>query len=197
MPALDFLREQTQTGDLMEIRILVARFGAIWGLCTFKLAMAVAVVCFALQPSPAQAAGLPLVISATVDYTRGTLTIGGQQFGSAPVVTLDSLAFPTQSSASSKIVANFPTGRAPASFTPGTYFLTVQFRNQLPTIFAVDIGGNGAPGPQGPVGAQGLPGVAGAPGPAGPAGSQGGAGPMGPPGGQGVPGVAGPIGPQG
>jgi len=41
----------------MEIRILVARFGAIWGLCTFKLAMAVAVVCFALQPSPVQAAG--------------------------------------------------------------------------------------------------------------------------------------------
>ena len=148
----------------------------------------------------AQAAGLPLVISATVDYSRNTLTISGQNFGSNPTVTLDSLVFPTQTPGSSQIVANFPSSKAPSSFTPGTYFLTVQFKNQLPTIFAVDIGASGAPGPAGPPGAQGSPGVAGAPGPAGPAGPQGLQGPMGPPGAtgpQGLTGAAGAIGPAG
>jgi hypothetical protein len=43
-----------------------------------------------LISSGAQAAGLPLVISATVDYTHNTLTISGQNFGSSPAVTLDS-----------------------------------------------------------------------------------------------------------
>jgi len=181
----------------MGIRILIARFGAIGGLRAFRLAMAVAVVCFALRPSPALAAGLPLVISATVDYTQGTLTISGQNFGSAPTVTLDSLAFPTQSNSSGKIVANFPSGKAPSSFLPGTYFLTVQFKNQLPSIFAVDIGANGAPGPVGPVGPRGLPGVAGAVGAAGPVGPSGLPGPMGATGAQGLTGAAGPIGPQG
>jgi Protein of unknown function (DUF1566)/Collagen triple helix repeat (20 copies) len=157
--------------------------------------------------SPAtKAAGLPLVISATVDYTHNTLTISGQNFGSNPAVTLDALAFSTQSSGSSQIVANFPSGKAPSSFTPGTYFLTVQFRNQLPTIFAVDIGASGAQGPVGPAGAPGVTGPAGATGPAGPAGPQGIVGPMGPPGAtgsvgatgaQGLQGVAGPAGPQG
>ncbi len=147
-----------------------------------------------------QAAGLPLVISATVDYTHSTLTINGQNFGSSPAVTLDALAFSTQSSASSQIVANFPSGKAPSSFTPGTYFLTVTFKNQLPTIFGVDIGANGAPGP---AGAAGPPGVQGATGPAGPAGPQGVPGPFGPAGAtgatgaQGLQGVAGPAGPQG
>jgi hypothetical protein len=154
----------------------------------------------------AQAAGLPLVISATVDYTHNTLTISGQNFGSSPTVTLDALAFPAQSSASSQIVANFPSGKAPSSFVPGTYFLTVTFKNQLPTIFGVDIGASGAQGPAGPAGAPGAPGVAGAPGPAGPAGPQGLVGPMGPPGAtgavgatgaQGLQGGAGPAGPQG
>ena len=153
-----------------------------------------------LLSSGTQAAGLPLVISATVDYMHNTLTISGQNFGSNPAVTLDSSAFPTQSSASSQIVANFPSGRAPSSFTPGTYFLAVQFKNQLPTIFAVDIGANGATGPTGPAGAQGLPGIAGATGPVGPAGSGGPAGPAGIPGSTGATGAAGltgPAGPQG
>ena len=164
---------------------------------------------FGFFASMAHAAGLPLVVSATVDYTHNTLTISGQNFGSNPSVTLDALAFSTQSSGSSQIVANFPSGRAPGSFTPGTYFLTVTFRNQLPTIFGVAIGANGAPGPAGPPGAAGAPGVAGATGPAGPAGPQGIPGPMGPvgatgatgpagaTGAQGLQGVAGPIGPQG
>ena len=158
------------------------------------------IVSLCLWGAPAKAGGLPLVISATVDYAHNTLTINGQNFGGNPAVTLDSLAFPTQSSAINQIVANFPSGKAPSSFLPGTYFLTVLFKNQLPTIFAVDIGANGAPGAAGPVGAQGAPGVAGAPGPAGPAGPQGIPGPMGPigaTGAQGLQGVAGPVGPQG
>ena len=160
-----------------------------------------------LLSSGSDAAGLPLVISATVDYTHNTLTISGQNFGSSPSVTLDALAFPAQiPSSSSQIVANFPSGKAPSSFTPGTYFLTVTFKNQLPTIFGVDIGANGATGPTGAQGPAGPPGVDGAPGPAGPSGPAGAQGPMGPPGIAGPPGVIGltgatgapgPAGPQG
>ena len=142
-----------------------------------------------------QAAGLPLVISATVDYTHNTLTISGQNFGASPTVTLDALTFPAQSpSSSTQIVANFPSGKAPASFTPGTYILTVTFKNQLPTIFGVDIGANGAVGPAGPAGAPGAPGVTGATGPAGPAGPQGIVGPMGPVGATGATGCGGSAG---
>jgi len=154
----------------------------------------------------AQAAGLPVVISATVNYTNNTLTIGGQNFGSSPTVTLDSMAFPTMSSASNQIVADFPSGTPPSSFTPGTYFLTLQFKNQLPAIFAVAIGANGpmgATGPQGPAGATGATGALGPAGPAGPTGSPGSTGmtgaqgPGGPVGATGPQGPGGPQGPQG
>src|SRR5450432_2258720 len=187
----------------MTIKILYERLRAIFGPLLaaprVRLAgvMAGVVISLGVMSPLAQAGGLPLVISATVDYTHGTLTISGQNFGSTPAVILDSLAFPTQSSASAKIVANFPSGKAPSSFTPGTYFLTVQFRNQLPTIFAVDIGASGAQGPAGPAGAPGAPGAQGAPGPAGPAGPQGLSGPIGPPGATGVAGPAGSPGPVG
>jgi hypothetical protein len=157
-----------------------------------------------LLSSGSEAAGFPVVISATVDYTHNTLTISGQNFGSNPSVTLDALTFPAQMpSSSNQIVANFPSGKAPSSFTPGTYFLTLQFKNQLPAIFAVDVGSSGAvgstgpAGPAGPPGAPGLPGAQGAPGPAGPAGPQGGLGPAGPTGAQGLQGVAGPAGSAG
>jgi hypothetical protein len=146
---------------------------------------------------PAQAVGLPLVISATVNYSQKTLTISGQNFGSSPHVTLDSLSFPAMSSTSTQIVADFPSGTPPSGFTPGTYFLTVTFKNQLPTVFAVDIGANGAAGATGAQGPAGPPGAAGSMGPAGPAGPAGGAGPMGPPGSQGVQGSVGPMGTQG
>ena len=126
---------------------------------------------------PAWAAGLPLVISANVNYTRNTLTISGRNFGSSPIVTLDSIKFPTQSSSSNEIVADFPSVTPPSRFAPGTYFLTLQFRNQVPAAFAVDIGANG---PQGPAGAQGLAGPTGLTGATGPAGLQGPAGPTGP-----------------
>jgi Protein of unknown function (DUF1566)/Collagen triple helix repeat (20 copies) len=179
----------------MTIRILFALPAS--GRVRLAVVIAGVITLLGIASSPAQAAGLPLVISATVDYAHNTLTLSGQNFGNNPTVTLDALAFPTQSSASNQIVANFPSGKAPSSFTPGTYFLTVQFRNQFPTIFGVDIGSNGAPGPVGPQGAAGSPGVAGAPGPAGPAGAQGLPGPMGPPGAMGASGPAGAMGAQG
>jgi hypothetical protein len=156
--------------------------------------IAAVIVLLGLVSSPAQAAGLPLIISATVDYNQGTLTINGLNFGSSPAVTLNSSTFPTQSATSNQIVANFPSGAPPSSLIPGTYFLTLQFKNQLPSIFTVDIGANG---PAGNVGAQGPAGAVGAPGPAGPAGPQGGPGPMGPPGATGATGTQGPVGPTG
>ena len=160
----------------------------------------------------AQAAGLPIVISATVDYTDKTVTISGENFGSSPTVKLDSMAFPTMTAASKQIVADFPNASPPMTFTPGTYFLTVTFRNQLPTIFAVDIGANGPQGPQGvagptgaagPQGIQGLTGATGAagamgpPGPMGPAGAAGAMGATGAQGSQGPPGLTGAPGAQG
>src|SRR5947207_851957 len=142
----------------------------------------------ALANSTPVQANPPLVISATVDYTQKTLTINGQNFGSNPTITVDSLTFPTLSSSSNQIVGNFPSDRSPSSFAPGTYFLTLQFRNQVPAAFTVDIGANGAAGPAGPQGPAGPPGATGATGPAGPAGATGAAGPAG---------SAGPVGPAG
>src|SRR5213078_3331138 len=146
--------------------------------------------------TPAQA-NPPLVISAMVDYTQKTLTINGQNFGTSPIITVDSLTFPTLSSSSNQIVGNFPSGILPSSFTPGTYFLTLQFRNQLPAAFTVDIGANGAAGPAGPQGPAGPPGATGATGPAGPAGPQGPVGMTGPPGATGATGATGVTGPAG
>jgi microcystin-dependent protein len=139
----------------------------------------------------AHAAGLPLIVSTTVNYTQKTLTITGQNFGNGANVTLNSLTFPTASASSTQIVADFPNSAPPSSFTPGTYFLTVTFKGQLPTLFTVEIGANGAQGPVGPPGPQGATGLAGAPGPVGPVGPQGLPGPAGPVG------AAGPQGPPG
>jgi microcystin-dependent protein len=183
----------------MTIRILLARMGAIcYALSVAHRTrsagvMAGLITLLGVISSPVQAAGLPLVISATVDYTHNTLTITGQNFGSGPAVTLDNLSFTTVSAASNQIqiVANFPSGQPASSFTPGTYFLTVAFKNQLPTIFEVAIGASGSQGPagiQGPAGPQGV---------AGPAGATGATGAMGPPGPMGATGAAGAQGPAG
>lgn len=161
---------------------------------------------FGLATPGAQAAGLPFVTSATVDYTHATLTISGQNFGGNPVVTLDKLNFPTVSASANQIVANFPSGSPPSSFGPGTYFLTLQYRNQFPSVFTVDIGANGPQGiqgvagpsgPPGPRGIQGLMGATGTSGPMGPAGAAGAMGATGAQGAQGLPGLAGAPGAQG
>jgi hypothetical protein len=156
-----------------------------------------AALAMGLLTSPAQAAGLPLVISATVDYSQKTLNINGQNFGSSSSVSLNSITFPTLSSASSQIVAKFPDGAPPSSFVPGTYFLMIQSRNQLPAIFTVDIGANGAPGPAGPQGPSGLQGVPGTPGPQGLVGSMGPSGATGAVGATGATGSTGLAGTQG
>jgi hypothetical protein len=164
------------------------------------LALLLALFSAGSLPLQTQAAGLPIVISATVDYTHNTVTLTGQNFGSFPTVTLDSITFPTMTAASKQIVADFPNTTPPSSFTPGTYFLTVTFKNQLPTIFAVDIGANGPQGPQGvvgPAGPQGLQGVQGLTGATGATGAMGPPGPMGPAGIAGAMGATGAQGSQG
>ena len=148
-------------------------------------------------PLESRAAGLPQIISVTVNYSQKTLTITGQNFGSRPTITLDSTIFPTMSAAGNQIVADFPNSTPPSSFAPGTYFLTVEFKNQLPAIFAVDIGANGPTGATGPQGSPGSPGAAGATGPAGPLGPAGSPGPMGATGSPGTPGIQGPQGAPG
>ncbi len=169
----------------------------IRNLCVPLRAMLGVASLITVVSGPAQAAGLPLVISATVNYTSNQLTITGQNFGSSPTVTLDSTTFPTMSSASNQIVADFPNSTPASSFAPGTYFLTMTFKNQLPAVFAVDIGANGPTGPAGPAGPAGTPGAAGPTGPAGAAGATGATGPAGPAGPAGATGGAGPIGPTG
>ena len=144
--------------------------------------------------STAYALGLPLVLNTTVNSSSGTLTINGQNFGSNPVVTLNNSSFPILQPGPSQIVAAFPSDKPLSTFTPGTYLLTLTFKNQLPSVFTVVIGASGVPGPQGPIG---LTGATGAPGPAGPAGPLGLPGPMGAPGPVGPAGTAGAIGPAG
>ena len=162
-------------------------------------------------PSHSNAAGLPIIVSATVNYSAATLTVSGENFGAGPLVTLNNLTFPTVpgSTSSTQIVANFPSGMAPSSFAPGTYFLTIQYKNQLPSLFSVAIGASGPQGPQGIAGPAGIPGAqgiqgvpgspgaAGAIGPPGPGGAAGAQGPAGPPGPAGAAGPQGPAGPAG
>jgi Collagen triple helix repeat (20 copies) len=152
---------------------------------------------------PAHATGIPVVISTSVDATHNTLTINGQNFGTNALITLGSIKFTTASSTGTKILGNFPTASPASSFTPGTYFLTLQFTNQLPSIFTAVIGvagsqgPQGAQGPQGPQGASGATGAQGAKGLTGPTGASGAAGPAGPPGPAGAAGAMGPAGAAG
>jgi hypothetical protein len=147
-----------------------------------------------LFSAPVAAAGLPVIESTTVDSAHGTLTIAGQNFGSAAAVTLNAIKLTTHSSSTSQIVATFPSTNPLSGFAAGTYYLSVQFSNQLPVLFTVEMGAAGAQGPAGVAGPAGPAGAQGVAGPAGPAGATGAAGPMGLPGGVGP---AGPTGPSG
>ena|ERR1700722_5669036 len=170
------------------------------------LAILAAVFFITALSGPAHAAGVPVVISTTVDSTHNTLIVNGQNFGGNAIITLGSIKFTTVSTSSTQILGSFPAANPPSSFSPGTYFLTLQFTNQLPSIFTVVIGSVGPPGPIGPAGATGTTGakgpagatgaagaqgIMGAPGPAGPAGTAGATGPAG------TQGPAGPVGPAG
>jgi len=153
---------------------------------------------FGIVNFPAYASGLPLVLNTTVNSSSGTLTINGQNFGSSPVVTLNNSSFPiVQPSGSSQIVASFPNDKPLSTFTPGTYLLALTFKNQLPSIFTVVIGANGAQGPPGSTGPQGVAGPQGVQGLTGSPGVQGLAGVPGLPGTQGPRGDPGPLGPKG
>jgi hypothetical protein len=57
----------------------------------FALVLAVLAVLILRTPQ-ALAAGLPLIDSATIDYSNGTLIVTGQNFGSNPTVTQASTA---------------------------------------------------------------------------------------------------------
>jgi hypothetical protein len=160
----------------------------------FLSLVAVAIAWTGALSAPARAAAPPLIVSATVDYTHNQVVISGKNFGSAPTVTLDSISFPIHGTASGKVVAKFPAGKPPSSFVPGTYFLTLVFKNQPPALFLVDIGAEGPAGPAGPAGA---PGTAGAQGPAGMPGPAGAPGSLGAMGATGPRGPAGPQGPAG
>jgi hypothetical protein len=157
----------------------------------FYSLIAMAIALMGAVSTPAKAQSFPLVVSATVDYNHKTLTISGKNFGKSPIVTLDAIAFQTKSSAVNQVVANFPSDKAPSSFLPGTYFLTLVFKNQLPAIFAVDIGANGPAGVEGPAGSTGKTG------PEGPEGIPGSPGPKGAIGLTGATGARGPAGPEG
>jgi collagen triple helix repeat protein len=179
--------DSERQGDHMFIRSLFASSRAIIGIALLVTGAS----------NLAHAAGLPLVVGATVDYAHNTLTITGENFGTSPSVTLDAKTFATLSAASNQIVASFPTGTTATGFTPGSYYLTLQFKNQVPAIFEVDIGANGAQGPAGARGPTGPQGSTGATGPAGPPGPTGNPGPVGPVGATGATGPQGAVGPMG
>jgi hypothetical protein len=89
----------------------------------------------ALWLAQASAAGLPVVISATVNYSTGLLTISGRNFGANPVVN-----------------------QLPSLFTVDIGAVGPQG----PQGAAGQAGATGAQGPQGPAGTQGPAGPTGA-----------------------------------
>jgi hypothetical protein len=136
--------------------------------------------CISLVTSLVNAqSNFPFINNAVVNYGLNTLTVSGSNLGSTPKITLGVVALTTQTATSTQIVANFPPTALPSSFTPGTYFLLVTYRNSLPSIFTVAIG---TAGPQGLVGPQGVAGPMGFPGSQGPQGNPGMSGTNGAPG---------------
>jgi len=151
--------------------------------------------------------GIPLVTSASVDFTEGPygqITITGQFLPTSPVVTLGGTVLaPVVSASPTQIVASLQS-MAGIQHDPGDYLLTISKRDILYAAFVATVGEVGPAGPTGPTGAkgdkgdtgpQGLPGLTGppgqngSPGPPGPAGATGPAGPTGPSGPPGPPGT--------
>jgi hypothetical protein len=119
----------------------------------------------------------PVIVSAQANFVTNTLTISGNNFGTAaPTVILDATKLTVTSNTNTQIVANLPAG-----IMPGSYHLTVakaerhHDEDDRDDVAKLDVT-LGAVGPQGPQGPQGI---------------------QGPPGPQGVQGVPGPQGPQG
>lgn len=119
----------------------------------------------------------PVIVSAQANFVSNTLTIVGNNFGTAmPTVTLDATKLTVTSNTNTQIVANLPAG-----IMPGSYHLTVAKAEQhhddedKDDVARLDVtlGAVGPQGPQGPQGIQGPQGPQGVPGPVGPQGPQG------------------------
>jgi hypothetical protein len=110
-------------------------------------------------PAAATPGSTPQLVigSATADFTAGTLTIGGANFGdSQPAVTLNGVPLVVASSSPTEIVADLP-----EHVGPGSYLLTVS-RGPATTqfdTFSVTLGAVGPTGPTGPVGPPGPAGT--------------------------------------
>ena len=126
--------------------------------------------------------GLPVVISASIDFmagTNGEITIAGQLLPTPPVVALGGRLLGVVSASPTQIVASLDS----MSIEPGDYRLAISKGRAVYAVFVVTIGAVGPTGPMGAkgdtgdVGPQGLPGE---PGPTGPSGPPGPPGPPGP-----------------
>ena len=141
---------------------------------------------------------LPLISDVLDNAAGAQITIQGQGFGTAkPQVTLSGQSLTVVSSSDTSVVATVP-----ASFTPGTYVVTLQnSATKLLGLLTAEIGQadgvTGATGPAGPQGPQGVAGPMGSPGAQGAVGPQGPAGPIGATGPVGAAGPAGPFGAAG
>ena len=154
-----------------------------------------AVSCAILLPqSKAQLA--PIIESAVVNSTAGTVTIHGLGFATSkkPTVFLGAVQLTVTSFSATTIVAS-----TAAVTTPGSYLLTVDGA-LLPGLFEVTLGAvgpQGAMGLQGPIGLTGPAGAKGATGATGPLGLTGLTGATGATGSQGPIGLTGPAGAKG
>ena len=106
------------------------------------------------------AAGYPFISKAIVDYNAKTLTISGTNLrgdngSGVQSITLGATSLTVQSASATSIVAKFPSTAPPSSYQPGTYLLTVEFRDKSTQWFGVALGAIGPQGPPGITGAQG------------------------------------------
>src|SRR5712691_8676176 len=123
--------------------------------------LAALIFCLLCAQSTVLAQQKQLVInSAAVDPVSGLVLVTGQQFGTMPAVTIDSMPVRVLSGSQEVLVVELP---ASLLAQPGTYLLTVErsqgAKGSASFVLAVGaIGPQGNPGPQGEPGPQGVPG---------------------------------------
>lgn len=164
-------------------------------MCRFAAAVTIAIA--AALPTLADSPRDPVIFEARANAAQTILQVFGTNLGgNNPKLTLGAIATPLQVITSN---SNLVEALLPPGIAPGTYLLTLTFRNGRKDgrddegvhgdVFWMTIG---AAGPPGPAGVAGLPGPAGATGPVGATGPAGATGPQGP---QGPTGPQGPAGP--
>ena len=109
------------------------------------LAVAVAILPSLAVSDEVKAPGKPVVISATVDFGQGQITIAGETFPSTPTVTLDGTPLNVTSASPTQIVASLQPVAGIQSL-PGDYQLKVCDSHGCAT-FVVTIGVGQAAGP--------------------------------------------------